>query len=217
VFFREIWAMPPLLQAKLVRHFQERDLRAVDDTRSGLADARIVAGSSRPLDVSVEQATFRRELFQRLAQVSLQVPSLRDRKDDIGPLVEHFLARIAVGKGLRYSLTTEAERALLNHEWPGNVSELKECLECAVASCSSPLLRAEDLPIKQGAGPFSDTQRIVPLAEVEKQTIIRALERLNGDKVTAARMLGIGKTTLYRKLKEYGISEPWISRPEPNR
>jgi two-component system response regulator HydG len=94
-----------------------------------------------------------------------------------------------------------------------------------VAACPGPVLRVEDLPLKtqspgaasEGNGPSAEGIRILPLAEVEKQTILRALERLNGDKVMTARMLGIGKTTLYRKLKEYGISEPWISRPAPNR
>jgi two-component system response regulator HydG len=220
LLFREIWAMPPLVQAKLARHFQEREIRAIDDGKATLAEARIIAASSRDLELAVQQSTFRRDLFQRLNVVSLQVPALRERKEDVGSLAEHFLGRAAFGKGVRYSFTTDAAKALLSHEWPGNVAELKECIECAVAVSANPVLRVEDLTIKQGSseesGPFADN-RILPLAEVEKQTILRALERLNGDKVTAARMLGIGKTTLYRKLKEYGISEPWISRPEPNR
>jgi two-component system response regulator HydG len=222
LFLREVWAMPPLVQAKMVRFFQEREIRAIDDGKAA-AETRIITSSSRDLEVAVQQATFRRDLYFRLNLVSLQVPALRDRKEDVGPLAEHFLAKIALGKGIRYSFSVEAEKALMSHDWPGNVGELKDCLECAVAACSSPVLRVEDLPLRQGqrdavaeAGVY-DSSRILPLAEVEKQQILRALERLNGDKVTAARLLGIGKTTLYRKLKEYGISEPWISRPAPNR
>jgi two-component system response regulator HydG len=221
LFLREIWALPPLAQAKLVRHFQEREIGVADDGKAGAAEARIIGASSRDLELAVQQSTFRRDLFRFLNVVCLQMPALRDRKDDIGPLAEHFLARMSTSKGLRYSFTADAEKALLIHDWPGNVAELKECVECAVAACATPMLRVEDLPIQRGSSSegesFADASRILPLAEVEKQQILRALERLNGDKVTAARLLGIGKTTLYRKLKEYGISEPWISRPEPNR
>jgi two-component system response regulator HydG len=221
LFLREVWAMPPLIQAKLVRHLQEREIRVVDDGKGVSAEVRIIGGSSRDLELAVQQATFRRDLFRLLNVVSLQVPALRDRREDISALAEHFLARMSTGKSLRYALSAEASKALTDCDWPGNIREMKECLECAIAACSSSILKVEDLPLKQAAtgetGPIIDNNRIVPLAEVEKQTILRALERLNGDKVTAARMLGIGKTTLYRKLKEYGISEPWISRPEPNR
>jgi two-component system response regulator HydG len=223
LFLREIWALPPLVQAKLVRIIQEREIRAIDDGKAASAEARIIGGSTRDLELAVQQSTFRRDLYVRLNVVSLQVPALRDRKEDVGPLAEHFLASIAASKGVRYSFSAEAAKALVGHDWPGNVGELKDCLECAVAACSSPVLSVEDLPLRQGPqDALGETSgladnRILPLAEVEKQTILRALERLNGDKVTAARMLGIGKTTLYRKLKEYGISEPWISRPAPNR
>ena len=225
IFLGEVWAMPPVIQAKLVRTLQEREIRVMDGGKTFAVEARIIAASNRDLELAVQQGTFRRDLYSRLNVVSLQLPPLRQRKEDIGPLAEHFLAKLAGVRGARYSLSAEAMKALLTHDWPGNVSELKDCLERAAAACAGSVLKVEDLPLPtQRAGSKSGTNspsgeggRILPLAEVEKQTILRALERLNGDKVMTARVLGIGKTTLYRKLKEYGISEPWISRPAPNR
>jgi two-component system response regulator HydG len=113
----------------------------------------------------------------------------------------------------------------MSQGWPGNVAELKDCLEYAVAASAGPVLRREDMPLKsqhgepaaEASAPSPQGSKILPLAEVEKQTILRTLERLNGDKVMTARMLGIGKTTLYRKLKEYGANDSWIGRPAHNR
>ncbi|HEY6308538.1 MAG TPA: sigma-54 dependent transcriptional regulator [Candidatus Angelobacter sp.] len=225
LFLREAWAMPPVVQARLVRALQERDIRAMDGGKTFAAEARIIAASSRDLELAVQQATFRRDLYFRLNVVSLQLPALRERKEDIVALAEHLLAKTHSLKGTPYSLSPEAAKALISHHWPGNVAELRDCLECAKAACPGPVLTVQDLPLKtQPRGSASESDggpaegsRILPLAEVEKQTILRALERLNGDKVMTARLLGIGKTTLYRKLKEYGIGEPWISRPAPNR
>jgi DNA-binding NtrC family response regulator len=225
LFLREVWAMPPIVQARLVRALQERDIRAMDGEKTSMGEARIIAASSRDLDLAVQQGTFRRDLYVRLNVVSLQLPALRDRKEDIVPLAEHLLAKAAASKGTPYSLSPEATDALLSQGWPGNVAELKDCLEYAVAASVGPVLRREDLPLKsqvaepaaESSGPSPQGTKIVPLAEVEKQTILRTLERLNGDKVMTARMLGIGKTTLYRKLKEYGVNESWIGRPAHNR
>jgi DNA-binding NtrC family response regulator len=225
LFLREVWAMPPIVQARLVRALQERDIRAMDGERAGLGEARIIAASSRDLDVAVQQGTFRRDLYVRLNVVSLQLPALRDRKEDLIHLVEHFLVKAGASKGMRYSINAEATDALMSQDWPGNVAELKDCLEYAVAAGAGPVLRMEDLPLKpqrseaapEGSATSAQGSKILPLAEVEKQTILRTLERLNGDKVMTARMLGIGKTTLYRKLKEYGAGESWIGRPVHNR
>ncbi len=225
LFLREVWAMPPALQARLVRALQEQAIRVVDSARVHAGEARIIAGSSRDLDLAVHQGTFRRDLYTRLNVVSLQIPALRERREDIALLAEYFLANMAASKATHHSFSPEAIHALMNHDWPGNVAELKDCLEHAVAACPGSVVRIEDLPLKaqrpepaSGSNtPSAEGSRILPLAEVEKQTILRALERLNGDKVMTARVLGIGKTTLYRKLKEYGMSGPWMSRPAPNR
>ncbi len=140
--------------------------------------------------------------------VGLRLPPLRERKEDIRLLVDHFLERISGPKDAQYSVSPEAMRLLFIYDWPGNVRELENCLERAVAMSSGPVLNAGDLPAHIRASSTlrvtngGKQGRIVPLAEVEKQTILEALEQLNGDKLMTARLLGIGKTTLYRKLKE---------------
>lgn len=224
IFLSEIWALSPALQARLVHTLQERDLRAPAIGKNLCTEARIIAASSRDLDLAVQQGTFRRDLYFHLNVVSLRLPALRNRKEDVGLLAAHFLDKAAASKGTRCSVSDEAMKVLANYDWPGNVRELKDCMEHAAAAASSGVIKVEDLPLQiqrigsMTAGSAGSTAgKIVPLAEVEKQTILQALERLNGDKLMAARMLGIGKTTLYRKLKEYGIHQHWVGRPAPNR
>lgn len=219
IFLSEVWALSPELQARLVRALQEREIRPAGDAKA--REARIIASSSRDLEVAVQQGTFRRDLYLRLNLSSLRVPSLRDRKEDIGLLAEHFLSWMTASKGLRRSLSPEARNLLLSHDWPGNVRELKEAVEWAVAVASGPVLETGDLPLHLHRSDAASGMRrtfplgsnIVPLAEVERQTILNALERLNGNKLMTARALGIGKTTLYRKLKEYGICTPVMGGP----
>lgn len=219
LYLEEVWALPPALQAKLVRVLQEKELRPVRTT-SAPPDVRILAGSTRDPDSAIQQGTFRRDLHSHLSAVSLRVPALRDRKEDLPALAEHFLQRFAVLRGARYSISPEVMALLIAHHWPGNLRELKECMEYAGAACSGPVLKVDDLPLQiqsvgsgtVGSGNFNGGQ-ILPLAEVEKQTILKALERLNGDKVMTARVLGIGKTTLYRKLKEYSAAGAIMGPP----
>ena len=225
IFLSEIWALSPALQAKLVHALQERDLRAPYVSKTLCTEARIIAASSRDLDLAVQQGTFRRDLYFHLNVVSLRLPALRNRREDVALLSAHFLEKIGAGKGTRWSVTPEAMKVLTSYDWPGNVRELKECMEYASAAASAGVARIEDLPLQiQRIGAMATPAtggtavgKILPLAEVEKQTILQALERLNGDKLMTARMLGIGKTTLYRKLKEYGITQQWIGRPAANR
>jgi len=219
IFLSEVWALSPELQARLMRVMQEREIRPAGDIRA--REARIIASSSRDLELAVQQGTFRRDLYLRLNLSSLRVPPLRERKEDIGLLADHFLAWMTAGKGLRRSLSSEARNFLLNYDWPSNVRELKEALEQALAIASGPVVEVGDLPLHlQRVDSVPGIRRtiplgsnIVPLAEVERQTILNALERLNGNKLMTARALGIGKTTLYRKLKEYGICAPEMGRP----
>jgi two-component system response regulator HydG len=212
VFLAEVGAMPLELQEKL--------LRALNDCRAGGAakgdSPRIIAASSRELEVAVEQGAFRKSLYVRLNVTTLRLPPLRDRKEDIGLLAECFLKDINASQDTTYSLSPAAMRLLVQYAWPGNVRELKECLQQAAQAGSGPLLDVADLPPYVRSSrqeppakhSLAKTARILSLAEVERQAILSALERLNGDKLMAARALGIGKTTLYRKLKEYGTSLP---------
>ncbi len=215
IFLDEVGELPVDLQAKLLRALQEREIRPVGSTKAMPIDVRIIASSSRDLEIAMHQGSFRRDLYFRLNVVSLRLPPLRDRKDDGRLLVDHFLDRLSRVTGVRRSATPEAMKMLLSYDWPGNVRELENCLERAVALSSGPVLKTADLPqqvqnaFNLGVVSMSDKNRVLPLAEVEKQAILNALNQLNGDKLMTAKLLRIGKTTLYRKLKEYGITDRW--------
>src|SRR5215472_7136186 len=217
LFLDEIGEMPLDVQAKLFRALQEKEFHPPGSAKAVPVDVRVVAGTSRDLEMAVQQGTFRRDLFFRLNVVGLRLPPLRDRKEDIRLLAEHFLDRIGGGKHVQYSISTDAMKLLLLYDWPGNVRELENCLERAAAMSLGPVLQTGDFPphIRTVAlrTPVPGRQaQILPLAEMEKQAILGALQQLNGDKLMTARALGIGKTTLYRKLKEYGISH-WVNSP----
>lgn len=221
IFLDEIAEMPLELQSKLLRSLQEREIHPAGSPRALAIDVRIIAATTRDLEIATHQGSFRRELYARLNVVSLRLPALRERTEDIRLLVDHFLERLSRANGIHYSISTEAMKQLLAYDWPGNVRELESSLERACAVSSGPLVNLYDLPshvqqlnpqvvsIARGNRPA-----IVPLAEIEKQAIIAALQHFRGDKLTTAKMLGIGKTTLYRKLKQYGITDRWtISTP----
>ena len=217
VFLDEIGELPLDLQAKLLRALQEKEIRPVGATHMVRINVRILAATNRNLELAVEQGSFRKDLFYRLNVLALRVPALRDRKQDILPLAQHFLARLSRATGRHYTISPDAMHMLISYDWPGNVRELENCLERASAMSSGPALHVADLPsavlnARQGLVPTPDqpngqSRGIIPIAELEKNAILAALEQLRGDKLLAARMLGIGKTTLYRKLKEYGVRE----------
>ena len=161
----------------------------------------------------VAQGSFRKDLYFRLNVLALRIPPLRERKQDIPLLVGHFLERLARITGSNRAVSDEALRLMLNYDWPGNIREMENCLERASALSSGPVLHSADLPsalqnaAAAGALPHPGAKRITAIAEIEKRAIMEALLQLNGDKLEAARQLGIGKTTLYRKLKEYRLEE----------
>jgi DNA-binding NtrC family response regulator len=176
-------------------------------------NVRILAATNRDLEQAVAQGTFRRDLYFRLNVLSLKIPPLRDRRQDIPLLTGYFLERLARTSGHQRTVNDDAMKALLAYDWPGNVRELENCLERACAFSSGPVIQLADLPTPihgvPGKAPTegNGASRILPMAELGKQTILSAIAQLNGDKLLAARMLGIGKTTLYRKLKEYVSQE----------
>src|SRR6185312_6940858 len=213
VFLDEIAELPVDLQAKLLRAIQEKEIRAVGSTRSTNINVRILAATNRDLESAVQQGTFRRDLYFRLNVLTLRIPPLRERKQDIPLLAGHVLERVARTTGVHRTISDDALRRMLDYEWPGNVRELENCLERACALSSSATLQIGDLPtglrnLANEDYPTLETtpqaHGILPLAEMEKRAITQAIEQLHGDKLEAARRLGIGKTTLYRKLKEYG-------------
>src|SRR5713101_5389058 len=209
VFLDEIGELPVDLQAKLLRAIQEKEIRPVGSVKRVPINVRILAATNRDLERAVTEGTFRRDLFSRLNVLTLRLPALRERRQDIPLLVAHFLERIGRDAGIDKAISDEALKALLNYDWPGNVRELENSLERACALSSANEIQIRDLPTQIYSAPVDlmgmsqPSNGIVPMAELEKQTILNALVQVNGDKMVAARLLGIGKTTLYRKLKEY--------------
>jgi two-component system response regulator HydG len=214
VFLDEVGELPVDLQAKLLRAIQEREIRPVGSTRRIAINVRILAATNRDLEQAVAQGTFRRDLYFRLNVLSLRIPPLRERRQDIPLLAAHFLERLSRASGHERSVSDEAMKALLAYDWPGNVRELENCLERACAFTTGPMIQVADLPSSIHSAPGTmpigiegTTTKILPMAELEKQTILNTITQLNGDKLLAARLLGIGKTTLYRKLKEYSSQD----------
>jgi DNA-binding NtrC family response regulator len=210
VFLDEVGELPIDLQAKLLRAIQEKEIRPVGSTKHIPINVRILAATNRDLEEGVAQGTFRRDLYFRLNVLSLRIPSLRERRQDIPILASHFLERLSRNSEPERTLSDDAMKAMLAYDWPGNVRELENCLERACAFTTGPMIHLGDLPreISQlerstAAGAGNGNNKIVPMSELERQTILNAIAQLNGDKLQAARLLGIGKTTLYRKLKEY--------------
>jgi DNA-binding NtrC family response regulator len=223
VFLDEIGELSLELQAKLLRALQEREVRPVGATHHVPVKARIVAATNRSIAEMVECGKFRKDLYYRLNVVNLKLPPLRDRKDDILPLAAHFLDRISRERGRKFTLSDESLRTMMSYNWPGNVRELEHAIQHACTFTSGPVLELGDMPTQlknhglekqfmAGGGGREKEERacspVTTLAEMEKNAILSAIRTLSGDKLKAARLLGIGKTTLYRKLKEYGIADP---------
>lgn len=223
VFFDEIGELPLDLQAKLLRALQEREVRPVGATYRVPINVRILAATNRHLTTMVEQGQFRKDLYYRLNVVNLRLPALKERREDIPLLIAHFVDRKNRECGKSFRVSDELLRVLMDYEWPGNVRELEHVIERASACTTGPVLLLGDAPSSiveyysstrpKTAQPLvlNDTslavRSITSLAEMEKQAILEALMKLQGDKLAAAKLLGIGKTTMYRKLKEYGLSE----------
>lgn len=221
-FFDEIGDLRPELQVKLLRLLQEHTFRSVGAVKSRTVDIRVIAATNRDLARAVERGEFRADLFYRLKVITLRLPPLRERKGDIPLLIRHFLR----GFGPQYTISAEAIAALMGYHWPGNVRELRNALEQMTTLNSGPVLHSADLPSSvayQAASlrpaaidlsgedpedlPVVDLPSAgVPLLRASERQVIRdALARAQGQRGKAAALLGIGRTTLYRKMKEYKI------------
>ena len=237
VFLDEIGELPLDLQARLLRALQEKEVRPVGSTQAVPIAARILAATNRDLSHMVSTGRFRKDLFFRLNVVNLSIPPLRDRKGDIPLLAAHVLDRLRRENGRAYSLADDVLHLLMTYEWPGNVRELENAIERACALSSGPLLHLGDFPTQlqnhqihlqhtqskpvtmdepslheaaeEHGRPAlaAEPNAVLSIAVLEKQAILNTIRQLKGDKLMAARLLGIGKTTLYRKLKEYGLGE----------
>ena len=232
IFLDEIGELPLELQAKLLRVLQEKEVRPVGSNQRVKVDVRVIAATNRDLEAAYKNGNFRKDLYFRLNVVTLHVPAMRERRSDIPMLVHWFLERYAPGSELHVS--SAAMKALMQYEWPGNVRELENCVERAVALGNGKVIDLGDLPPTiaaattatiaaselggeglHGAGPDFAPESApqspqaplstTDLEDIERATIQRVFEQVNGDKALAGRMLGISRATLYRKLKRYNI------------
>ncbi|MGC2467087.1 MAG: sigma-54 dependent transcriptional regulator [Candidatus Acidiferrum sp.] len=212
IFLDEIGEFPLFLQAKLLRALQEKEIRPVGSTETIPINGRVIAATNRDLEAGVRAGTFRQDLYFRLNVVQIKLPALREHKVDIPLLVAHFLGKFSNPLQPVHAISDDALRRLMAYDWPGNVRELEHALECAVALSSATVLTADDLvsvPYRASAPHAPEGNELVPLAELERRAIVHALCETGGDKLAAANLLGIGKTTLYRKLKDYaGAPKP---------
>jgi DNA-binding NtrC family response regulator len=208
IFLDEIGEVAPTVQAKLLRALQEREIRRVGGERNIKINARVVAATNRDLRAAVDAGTFREDLYFRLGAFVIQVPPLRDRREDIPPLVHSFLVRAAarMKKDVR-AVSADAMAALMNYSWPGNVRELEHAIERAVILANTASIRLRDLPPevtqKSRRRGGDDT---LDLREQERASIERALERFDGNRRKAAEALNISTVTLWRKMKQFGLS-----------
>ena len=211
LFLDEIGNLPTDMQAKLLRVVQEREIKPVGSNERVSVNVRIIAATNRDLEAAVRDNGFRKDLFFRLNVVQIKLPSLRERKSDIPLLVQAFLEKFADADRPMPVLAEDAMARLTAYDWPGNIRELENAIERAVALGSGPILHSGDLPSNLQYGSTAEripaSDEIMPLEEMERRAILRALRETNGDKLVAARLLGIGKTTLYRKLKQYQLAE----------
>jgi len=209
LFLDEIAEMPAMLQVKLLRALQSGEVRRLGATQAATIDVRVLAATNGDLATRISQGSFREDLFYRLNVIQVTLPPLRDRREDIPALAEHFLARAAAKLGRTLRLSPAALERVLRYPWPGNVRELENAIERAAILSRSETVEPDDLPPHVSAGlqlgPSPALPRQVTLAEAERAHILTTLERFGRNHSGAAEALGIGRTTLWRKLKEYGI------------
>jgi DNA-binding NtrC family response regulator len=213
IFLDEVGDVSGTLQAKLLRVLGESEVRPVGGNETVRVDVRVIAATNKDLQLEVRQGRFREDLFYRLQVVTLHLPPLRERREDIGELARHFLRRYAdENKKEIAGFTPEALCRLEAHPWPGNVRELEHAVERAVAVSQHPLILPEDLPehlAPNAAAPLEalglDSLQLVTLDELTRRYVARVLAACGGNKTRAAAVLGVDRRTLYRMLRRHGV------------
>ncbi|MBN1625615.1 MAG: sigma-54-dependent Fis family transcriptional regulator [Deltaproteobacteria bacterium] len=215
LFLDEVGEMPPPLQVKLLRVLQEMEFERVGGTKTLKVDVRILSASNRDIKEDVAEGIFREDLFYRLNVIHIEVPSLKERGEDIRMLVDHFIDKYRDNENKKIVLSPEAWKVLYNYSWPGNIRELENIIERAVVLNSTGVIGVEDLPdylveSKEGL----DVDRFIPIAaplqetleQIEKKLILRALKKCENVQSHAADMIGISKNLFQHKMKKYNIS-----------
>jgi DNA-binding NtrC family response regulator len=212
LFLDEIGEVPMTLQAKLLRVIEDHEVRPLGGNKSEKVDVRLVSASNRVLEELVQDGRFRQDLFYRLNVIRIDLPPLRERVEDIPLLVDHFIRKFAIKTRRNVNgIDKDALAVLLRHPWPGNVRELEHTIERAVLLGKNSTIGLEDLPAQLRAGdqrklPLTEAvARSFTLRELEREYIERVLETTNGNKSEAAKILGVDRTTLYRKLEEFKL------------
>ncbi|MDT5060924.1 MAG: two-component system, NtrC family, response regulator AtoC [Acidobacteriota bacterium] len=222
VFLDEITETSLAFQVKLLRALQEGEIRRVGSNHTQRVDVRVIAATNRDADLEMREGRFRQDLLYRLNAVTLHLPPLRERREDLLPLAKHFAERMMPQDGKPISFSRDAIRLLENYDWPGNIRELENAVVRAAALCDQ-VIRPEDLPerVRNFSQPKLDAdgalaqprkaeqpdEELLSLAEVEGRHIFRVLARTGGNKQAAARVLGIDRTTLQRKIERYNLDQ----------
>ena len=208
LFLDEVGEIPPPVQAKLLRALQHKEVRPVGSASTVPVDIRVISATHRDLKAMVADGRFRTDLFYRLNVVRIEIPALRERREDIPLLVQHFLHKHADRAHRIEGIENEALEQLVRSEWPGNVRELENVIESAIALAPGPRLRAADLPRARRGSAAAPAAADVPLTldAYERCALERALRESGGDAHRAARLLGVGRSTLYRKLSRHGLA-----------
>lgn len=216
ILLDEIGETAQSTQVKLLRFLQDGEIRPVGGNKTICVDARIIAATNENLEKAVEFGKFRKDLFYRINVIRIHLPPLRERREDIPLLVEYFLEKILekVRKGKRV-FSKESMKALMNYHWPGNIREIQNAIESAVTLSKNETISAEELPLSvEKFSEFNEDMRedqkrksfiVTSLAEQEKNAIVEALNKYGGNQTKVAQVLGISTTTLWRKIKKYGI------------
>jgi two-component system NtrC family response regulator len=216
IFLDEIGDLSPSLQSKLLRVLQEKEFERVGSGQTLKVDVRVVAATNRNLEEAIQKGTFREDLYYRLNVVTVFLPPLRERKEDIPPLIDHFLRKYSrENQKSMVSLSKEARDLLLNYNYPGNIRELENIVERAVVLSRGDTIMTQDLPLNLREGKVEGLMkqagkgRSLPetLEEIERLRITQALENSHGVQTKAAEELGISERVLRYKMKKYGIGE----------
>jgi len=212
LFLDEIGDLPLQLQVKFLRFLQEKTFERVGDSHTRKADVRIIAATNVELRRAIVEGRFREDLYYRLRVVPIEIPPLRARREDIEPLARFLLVRVAAQHGRELRFSSDAIRALLRYSWPGNVRELENAIEYAVAVGRGQTIQPEDLPLEilePASLPVTHSaeHRVAAVGPGEAQSIRSALESHHWNREATARALGVGRTTLWRKMRECGLAE----------
>ncbi|MEA2626100.1 MAG: two-component system, NtrC family, response regulator HydG [Candidatus Binatota bacterium] len=220
VFLDEIGELPSGAQAKLLRVLEEHRVRRLGSASPRPLHCRVVAATNRVLAREITRGTFRADLFYRLRGAEIPLPPLRERRSDVVPLAQLFATRAALRfRRPAIGLSDDAKLALLSHEWPGNVRELRQTIEAAVLQCNDACIRASALSILPAPAAAAGSTTLLTVRALERAHIVRALETTSGNKGAAARLLGLTRQSLQRRLRRHGLAlanEGGLRQPEPD-